>query len=90
MYQPAPKAPTAVIILAVLLALAVAVAAICAFGWFSATGARALPVQVKVVGSAACTTATVTALTATGSTSDTLEAPTDNRNTYWMTTVAAG
>lgn len=89
-YRPAPKIPTAVIILAVLLVVALGIAAVCAFGWFTATRARALPVQVKVVGSAAYTTATVTALTATGSTSDTIEATTDNRNTYWMTTVAAG
>ncbi len=87
---PATKAQPMVIVLAVLLALAVVVAAVCAFGWFTATRPKAGPVQVKVVGSAAYTTATVTALTSTGSSSDTLEASGDNRNTYWMTTVAAG
>jgi hypothetical protein len=79
-----------VIILSVLLAVAVVVAAVCAFGWFTATRPKSGPVQVKVVGSAAYTTATVTALTSTGSSSDTLDASGDNRNTYWMTTVAAG
>jgi len=93
---PPPVAPSAsrnalaVIILGVLLALAVMAAAVCAFGWFVATRPTARPVQVKVVGSAAYSTATVTALTSAGSTSDTLEAASDNRNTFWTTSVAAG
>lgn len=87
---PAAKTAPVVVLLAVLLGLAVAAAAICAFGWFSATRPKEGPVQVKVIGSAANTTATVTAVTSTGSTADTLDASGDSRNTYWSTPVAVG
>jgi hypothetical protein len=88
--SPSTRSSLVVLILAVLLVLAVLAAAVCAFGWFSATRPKAVPAQVKVVGSAGYTTATVTASTAAGSSSDSLDASGDNRNTYLTVLVGAG